>query len=48
LSRYLPNEVYNAIYDITRVAPQIILGIAIIAVGTKLISGKKKEFDSND
>jgi ABC-type methionine transport system permease subunit len=48
LSRYLPNEVYNAIYSITRVAPQIILGVAIIAVGAKLISGKKKEFDSND
>ena len=48
LSRYLPNEVYNAIYAITRVAPQIILGVAIIALGAKLISGKKKEFDSND
>lgn len=48
LSRYLPNEVYNAIYAITRIAPQLILGIAIIAVGAKLISGKKKEFDSND
>ncbi|MCB2291125.1 hypothetical protein LGK97_15445 [Clostridium sp. CS001] len=48
LSRYLPNEVYNAIYAITKVAPQIILGVAIIAVGAKLISGKKKEFDTND
>ena len=48
LSRYLPSEVYNAIYAMTRVAPQIILGVAIIAVGAKLISGKKKEFDSND
>jgi len=48
LSRYLPNEVYNAIFSMTRVAPQIILGVAIIFVGAKLISGKKKEFDSND
>jgi hypothetical protein len=48
LSRYLPSEVYNVIYAITRVAPQIILGITIIAVGAKLISGKKKEFDTND
>lgn len=48
LSTYLPNEVYNAIYAMTRIAPQIILGVAIIAVGAKLISGKKKEFDSND
>jgi hypothetical protein len=48
LSSYLPNEVYNAIYAITRTAPQIILGVAIIAVGAKLISGKRKELDSND
>jgi hypothetical protein len=48
LSRYLPSEVYDAIYSITRVAPQIILGVTIIAVGAKLISGKKKEFDTND
>lgn len=48
LYRYLPNGIYNAINSITRVAPQIILGVAIIVVGAKLISGKKKEFDTND
>lgn len=48
LSRYLPSGVYNAIYDVTRVAPQIIVGIAIITVGAKLITGKKKQCDAND
>ena len=48
LSSYLPSSVYNAIYDVTRVAPQIIVGIAIITVGTKLITGKKKECDTHD
>lgn len=48
LSRYLPDGLYNAIHDITRAAPQIIVGIAIISVGTKLITGKKKECDTND
>ncbi len=48
LSSYLPSGLYNAIYDVTRVAPQIIVGIAIITVGAKLITGKKKECDTND
>ena len=49
LSRYnISAEVYNAINDVTSVAPQIIIGVAIIAVGAKLIIGKKKECDMND
>lgn len=48
LWRYMPNAVYNAINDVTRVAPQIIIGVAIIAVGAKLIIGKKRERDTDD
>ena len=45
---HMSDEQFNAIRNITRVAPQIIIGIVIIVVGAKLILGKKKERDSND
>lgn len=48
LSRYMSDEVFNAINDVTRVAPQILIGVAIIVVGANLIIGKKKECDTND
>ena len=48
LSRYMGDEVYGAIYEITRMAPQIIIGIVIITVGVRLIKGKKRECDMND
>ncbi|MGH4118143.1 hypothetical protein [Clostridium sp.] len=48
LARFMPGKVYYAINSITRVAPQIIIGIAIIVVGLKLIKGKKKECELND
>jgi len=48
LSRYIGDEVYGAIYDITRMAPKILIGIAIIVVGANLIIGKKRECDTND
>ncbi len=48
LSRYMPDAVYNVIYSVTRVAPQIIIGVAIIILGAKLIMGKKRECDTND
>lgn len=51
IMRYLPGripqDVYNAIYDATRFAPQIILGAVIIGIGVRLIIGKKRESDSN-
>lgn len=48
LSRYMPSGVYMFIRDVTRIAPQIIIGVAIIAVGAKLIIGKKKECETDD
>jgi uncharacterized membrane protein len=48
LARFMPGRVYAAISSITRVAPQVIIGVAIIVVGVKLISGKKKECEIND
>jgi len=48
LAGYMSDAAYNAINDVTRVAPQIIIGVAIIVVGAKLIIGKKKECDIND
>jgi hypothetical protein len=48
LARFMPGRVYAAISSITRDAPQVIIGVAIIVVGVKLISGKKKECEIND
>lgn len=48
LSGYISGELYIAIHNITRLAPQIIIGVVIIVVGAKLIIGKKRECDSND
>ncbi|MGH4122076.1 MAG: hypothetical protein ACREV6_03975 [Clostridium sp.] len=48
LASYMPDGVYRVINNITRVAPQIIIGVAIIVVGAKLIIGKKRECDMND
>ena len=48
LSRYIPNEVYQVFDNVTRLAPQIIIGIAIIVAGAKLITGKKRDGDMND
>ncbi|MBU3092928.1 hypothetical protein K2F40_13435 [Clostridium sp. CM028] len=44
----MSGELYSLINDVTRMAPQIIIGIVIIVVGAKLIIGKKKECDMND
>ncbi|MGH4139180.1 hypothetical protein [Clostridium sp.] len=48
LTGYISDEAYNAIHNITRMAPQIIIGVVIIVVGAKLIVGKKRECDMND
>ena len=48
LYRFMPERVYSAISAITRMAPQVIIGVIIIVVGLKLVSGKKKECDLND
>ena len=48
LSEYISPGLYNAMYNITRMAPQIIIGVVIIVVGAKLIIGKKKECDMHD
>ncbi len=47
VSEYIPSEVYNAVYNFIRLSPQIIVGIAIIALGIRLIMGKKRESESN-
>ena len=45
---HMSGELYNALNNLTRVAPQVIIGVVIIVVGGKLIIGKKKECDTND
>ena len=47
LNGHISYQVYRAINDVTRIAPQIIIGIAIVIAGVKLIMGKKKESDIN-
>jgi len=48
LANYMPEIVYNTLNALIRVAPQIIIGVAIVVVGAKLIIGKKKESEMND
>lgn len=48
IQRYIPYEIYEVIYYSTRQVPQLIIGIAIIGVGVKLIQGKKKESEIDD
>lgn len=47
IHRLIPSEVYDMIYNATRVLPQLILGIAIILIGIRLITGKLKEDEKN-
>lgn len=43
LERYIPYEIYSIIYYSMRQAPQVIIGVAIVAIGARLIMGKKRE-----
>lgn len=45
---YISNELYNTICNLISKIPQMIIGIAIVAVGIKLILGKKRECESHD
>jgi hypothetical protein len=45
LQPYISYELYDIIYSFMRQAPQIIIGVAIVALGLKLIKGKKMESD---
>ena len=48
IERYIPHEIYEVIYYSTRQVPQLIIGIAIVVIGVKLIQGKKKEREIDD
>ena len=48
LQPLIPHELYNSIYSFMRQAPQIIIGVAIVAFGLKLIKGKKRENEIDD
>ena len=45
LQPYISYEIYDIIYSFMRQAPQIIIGVAIVALGIRLIKGKKMESD---
>lgn len=45
---YIDPGVYRAIVNFTGTAPQIIVGIAIIVVGVRLVIGKREERDRDD
>ncbi|WP_368488187.1 hypothetical protein [Clostridium sp. BJN0013] len=45
---YINIKVYEIISNFTAIIPQIIVAIAIIVIGIKLIMGKKKERDMDD
>ncbi len=42
---FLSQDAYFALLTLTNIAPQIILGIAVIIIGVKLITGRKRERD---
>lgn len=46
LCAYIPDWIYNMIAQITNSLPKIIIGLAIIYIGVKMIRGKKEELDS--
>jgi len=48
LEPLIPYEFYKIIYNFTSQSPQIIIGIAIVVIGVKLIQGKKKEREIDD
>jgi hypothetical protein len=43
----LPQRLYNAISNLTYLAPQLIIGAAVIALGIWLVMGRRKETDDN-
>ncbi len=43
LEQYIPKQLYHIISNSMRQAPQVIIGVAIVAIGAKLIMGKKRE-----
>jgi len=43
LAPYMPDEIWNMIGSIFGYVPQILVGIAIVAVGMMMIRGKKQE-----
>lgn len=45
---YIDNRIYNIVNSFTGIIPQIIVAIAIIIIGVKLIVGKKKERNMDD
>jgi flagellar biosynthesis protein FlhB len=42
---YLPESIYRFISSITRIFPQLVIGIVIILVGIRLILVKKEEYE---
>ena len=43
IPQYIPQELYYIIQDFMRQTPKIIIGVAIIVIGVRLIIGKKRE-----
>lgn len=48
LEPLIPNELYYNLYSCMRQVPQIIIGVAIVMFGLKLIKGKKMESEVDD
>ncbi|AOR22810.1 hypothetical protein BGI42_03380 [Clostridium taeniosporum] len=43
LQEYIPSTLYYIIHDFMRHTPQVIIGVAIVVLGIKLVMGKKRE-----
>lgn len=47
IAPYISNEVVGILYNFIRISPQVLVAIVIIAVGIKLILGRKKESETD-
>lgn len=48
LADILPQYMLNVVYRVGNMVPQMVMGIAIIALGISMVKGKKKELEENE
>lgn len=48
LDEILPEYLVGIVYRIGNMIPQVVVGIAIIAIGISMVKGKKQELDDNE
>lgn len=44
---FIPEKIWDYVYPVMEKVPQVVIGVIIIAIGIKLIAGKKEELREN-